>query len=288
MKYRLIKDYKHENKLRKSFNELTQKVFDFTLEEWYQEGFWGEQYCPYSLADGDKIIANVSVNQMDFIMDGVLKKYIQLGTVMTDKEYRNQGLGRYIMDAILQEYQEKVDGIYLFANDSVLDYYPKFGFRKSSEYSYHKIVCNPSGEKIKKLDMNRQEVKNQVLTTLRNMKVNNNLQMDNYGLYAFWMSGAMSEQIYYCESENAYIVADRKGNILNLNQIIADHVVDMNAVISAFGEDTKEVILGFAPFDSKDYQVKEHKEEDCTLFIMGEDLSGIEKHRLRFPVLSHA
>lgn len=35
-------------------------------------------------------------------------------------------------------------------------------------------------------------------------------------------------------------------------------------------------------------QVREFKEEDCTLFIIGEDLKRIEQDKMRFAILSHA
>ena len=53
---------------------------------------------------------------------------------MTDEKYRNRGLIRQIMEEIDKDYSEIVDGIFLFANDEVLDFYPKFGFQKSGEY----------------------------------------------------------------------------------------------------------------------------------------------------------
>lgn len=74
------------------------------VSEWFQNGFWGEKYIPCSLVDGEKVIANVSVNRMDFNLDGIEKHYIQLGTVMTDKAYRGQGLSRYLMEKVIEEY----------------------------------------------------------------------------------------------------------------------------------------------------------------------------------------
>lgn len=87
MQYKYITNYKNNDILRKSFNELTEKTYSFNFVEWFQNGFWDENYIPYSLADGEKIIANVSVNKMDFMLDGAEKRYIQIGTVMTDKAY---------------------------------------------------------------------------------------------------------------------------------------------------------------------------------------------------------
>ncbi len=289
MKYQLVKDYKNNDVLRKSFHELTQKTFAFNLEEWYQQGFWGDRYIPYSLLDGDKVIANVSVNRMDFTVDGEKKHFVQLGTVMTEEDYRHQGLGRHLLETVLKEYRGNADGIYLFGNDSVLDYYPKFGFHKSREYHYRRKVTSAAfSDTLQKLTMDCQENREQLFHTLRHMAVNSRLHMDNYGLYAFYLTGGMRDQIYYSKREEAYAVAEIQGDILHLHQIIAKQAVEPEKIIEAFGPKIREAVLGFAPLDTEGYIREEHKEEDCTLFVMGTELDRIEGRYLRFPVLSHA
>ena len=70
---------------------------------------------------------------MDFQLDGRRRTYLQLGTVMTHPDYRGMGLSRFLMEWILQNWSDRCDGIYLFANDTVLDFYPKFGFLPAAE-----------------------------------------------------------------------------------------------------------------------------------------------------------
>lgn len=76
----------------KSFNELTEKTFCFNFENWYSNGFGWDKFIPHSLIDRDKIIAHMSVSLMDFDLDSTEKHYIQIGTVMTHKDYRGQDL----------------------------------------------------------------------------------------------------------------------------------------------------------------------------------------------------
>lgn len=106
----------------------------------------------------------MSANKFNIIHNGELKKAIQLGTVMTDEHYRKKGLIRKLMDTILKEY-ENYDLIYLFANHSVLDFYPKFGFKKVIEGKYeldtkeiNRLELN--NENIIKLDLENEEQKN--------------------------------------------------------------------------------------------------------------------------------
>lgn len=289
MRYKKVQGYRDNDKLRNSFNELAKKTFGIDFTEWYSNGFWGDKYIPYSLVDGYRVIANVSVNLMSFDMEGVKKNYIQLGTVMTDKAYGGQGLSRQLMEDIIHEYNNKAEGIYLFANDSVLDFYPRFGFVKSSEYQYSKSV--DFGKNIKTaehVDMGDITNRNCLINTAENSVSNDRFTMDNTGLTAFYVTGFMRDTVYYIAEEDTYVIAEVEKESVFIHQIIASHKVDLDNVISSFGSDIKKATLGFPPIEDNGYDVLQLQEEDCTLFTLGKDLEVIEKKKLRFPTLSHA
>ena len=137
----ILHNYRHDRALRQSFNALAEQTFGgLNFENWYQMGYWGENYDPHSIVIDGKVVANVSVNRCDLVIGGQRKKIYQLGTVMTDPEYRNRGLGRAIMEA-LEPMLSQADGVYLFGNDSVVDYYPRFGFRRAAEITCRKRNC---------------------------------------------------------------------------------------------------------------------------------------------------
>lgn len=289
MKYTYITDYKNNDKLRKSFNELSEKTFGINFIEWYANGFWDEKYILHSLVNDEKVIANVFVNLMDFDMEGTKKHYIQLGTIMTDEDYRGQGLSRYLMEKIIEEYKYKVDGIYLFGNDSVVDFYPRFGFVKGTEYQYSKNIDSVSNvKKIEHIDMSDKTNWKSLLDAVKNSVSNDRFTMDNIGILAFYTTGFMSESVYYLAEQDTYVIADVEEENLFIHQIIESHKVDLEKVISSFGSEIKKVTLGFTPNDGNGYNVEELHIEDCTLFILGKDLENIEKKKLMFPTLSHA
>ena len=89
--------YRDNKELRDSFNELAEKVFGLNFEGWYQNGFWKEAYDPYSVIEDGKVVSNISVNRCDMNYKGKIFHLIQLGTVMTDPDYRGKG---YAQDAI--------------------------------------------------------------------------------------------------------------------------------------------------------------------------------------------
>ena len=59
----IIKDYRDHMGLRHSFNELAGRTFGLDFENWYQNGFWGDAYNPYSVVENGRVVANVSVNR---------------------------------------------------------------------------------------------------------------------------------------------------------------------------------------------------------------------------------
>lgn len=290
---------KNNDVLRESYNELTRNTFGFDFVNWYELGHWGEMYIPHAITDGDKVISSISVNLMQFDVGGVKKNYIQLGTVMTDTQYRERGLNRKIMEEVLKEYEGKVDGIYLFANDSVLNYYTKFGFKPSKEYEYY-MQCedkeNIKSYVIEKVDMTHKEQCERLYDVIRNYSddtnnLNENDAMymsDNIGLYQFWLAAEYGKHVYYLPEIGNYVVAELKGDTLYIYQIFGKQQVDINRLTKSFGEKVNEVVLQYTPVNKENFSVREHKEEDCTLFILGEDLQCVERNKMMFPILSHA
>ena len=131
--------YRDSKELRDSFNELADKVFGLNFEGWYQNGFWKDAYDPYSVIEDGKVVSNISVNRCDMNYKGKIVHLIQLGTVMTDPDYRGKGYARLLMERVMEDIKD-ADGIYLYGNDSVVGFYPKFGFAESKEYCFSKDV----------------------------------------------------------------------------------------------------------------------------------------------------
>ena len=289
LKYSYVTDYKNNDRLRHSFNELIEKTFDFNFVEWFDNGFWSEKYIPCSLVDRYKIIANVSVNLMDFNRDGTEKHYMQIGTVMTDEEYRGQGLSRYLMERVIAEYEGKVDGIYLFGGDNVVHFYSKFGFIRGTEYQYSKVVKVANQKmQVEHVNMADKTRRQNFIDAIKNSVSNERFSKDNFGLNAFWATGPLRDLVYYHTDEDAYVIADRKKDDLLIHQMISTHKVDLEKITSSFGSSIKKVTLGFTPNEANGYEVREFHKEDCTFFYLGKDLENIGEKKLIFPTLSHA
>lgn len=54
---------------------------------------------------------------------------------MADTDYWGKGYARILMEKIMQEYEDRTDGMFLYAYDSVLEFYLKFGFYEKRNIS---------------------------------------------------------------------------------------------------------------------------------------------------------
>ena len=287
--YKVIKNYRNDDVLRGSFNELAKNTFGIDFEDWYQNGYWTDNYNPYSIVLDGKVVANVSVNRTDFEWNGEIKHFIQLGTVMTDEDYRNRGLIRKIMEEIDADYEGKVDGVYLFANNEVLNFYPKFGFTTIKQYEYVKEVQNTLDATAEKVDMSSKDHWDRLQELIENSYHQSTFEMvDNSGLNMFYVSKFMQDCVYYCADSDVYVIAEIEDGEMILNMVISKKEVDMNKVIEAFGREISSVVLGFTPKDTTGFTVREMDQDDSTMHVKGIGWQGFEEDALMVPLLAHA
>ena len=281
------KNYRNNEVLRASFNRLAEKTFGLNFENWYRNGFWKDNYIPYSVVIDGEVVSNVSVNACNMNYKGKLVKLIQLGTIMTDDDHRGNGYARVLMEEVLKDYDGKVDGIYLFANDSVLEFYPKFGFKEAKEYQFTKDVtisgeCTAQNVPLRdKIDFDR------TVEILDTKKQNAQLYMvDNPGLYMFYLSQFMTENLFYIEECNSYAIAEVEDDTLILHAIIGAGAVD--EVIRAFGSQVKKVVLCFTPKDTSGLEKSELHEEDTTFFVQGKFFEDSRDDEYMMQAITHA
>lgn len=287
--YKIIKNYRNDKALRDSFNSLAEKTFGLNFENWYQNGFWKDNYVPYSVLADDKIVANVSVNKIPMIWHGRKYNFLQLGTVMTDENYRNQGFIRKLMEEIDKDYAGKADGIFLFANDSVLDFYPKFGFKQMEEFQYVRQLSQIGTNTYRQVLMDNQEAFEKLVSAMQKSTFQNGFTFaDNSDLYMFYVSQFMQESVFYEEELDAWVIAEAEEGELLLHAVFADKQVKLEEIIGAFGGEVQRVTLGFTPADPAGYTCEIRKEEDCTFFAKGEIIRCFKEEKLMIPTLAHA
>lgn len=289
MNYIFTNSMKEDNALRRSYNSLAEKTFGLSFEEFYQNGYWTDKYIPYSLIDDGKVIANASVNILKSFYNGQEKRCIQIGTVMTDSDYRNQGLSRYLIERILSEWKETCDTMYLFANDSVLDFYPKFGFVKAVEYQCSSPIT-PTKGRVRKLDMSLASDRELLKRYYSKSNPYSALAIkDNYELLMFYCTSLMKDCVYFLEDFDAVIIASNKNEILTCYDIFSDGNHAMIEMVSRVAESQiRTVVFGFTPVEHAAFHSRILEEEDTTLFVLKGKDNWFVNHQMMFPVLSHA
>lgn len=295
------KHYYEDEVLRSSFNRLAQETFGIDFEDWYQNGYWKEKYIPYSVVQNGEVVANVSVNLMDMREKGTVRHLIQLGTVMTKKEYRKQGFIRMLMREIEADYDGKVDGMYLFANGSVLDFYPKFGYRRAAEYQYVKPIIKAgtadgetaqqkSGEAaIKQMPMRNKSEWDVLERAIKKSRYRGRFDMvGNTELIMFYVTKYMQDNVFYDERQDAWAIAETEDDELLLHGVFSEREVKLDELIDSFGRELKKAALGFTPADTAGYDCRRFQLEDTFLFVKGDAFADFEEKRFMFPLLSHA
>ena len=289
-KYLYKSKYRDDDSLRKSFNRLANDIFDIDFERWYQEGYWGDGYIPYSLIDNNEIVSNVSASIMEFDFKGKKKLYIQIGTVMTDSRYRHKGLGRYLMERVIDDWKDRCDLIYLFANDNAIKFYPKFNFVETYEYQHSRSCLNISNNSdVRKIDMNYKNDKELFKRIIENTRVFSKFAvLNNKNLIMFYCNSFMQDNIYYIKDYDAIVIAEMSKEIIYILEVFGTKDIDLESIINKIvTKNTRRVVLGFTPLNTVLYDEKVLREEDTTLFIMRGKENPLELYNMMFPVLSH-
>ncbi len=281
------KGYQKEDVLRKSFNDLAVKTFGLNFENWYRNGYWTPKYIPYSVISDNKVIANISVNIMDFKYHKENRRYIQLGTVMTDEEYRKQGFSKMLMEIILKEYAE-YDGVFLYANDSVLDFYPKFGFTPIKEYRYFTDTRCMGERNVKRVPMKSKKDWDYFLCEKNKRTSLGMAALDNDGLMMFYLTQFMQENVFYIEKLDAYVIAEIKEDTLVLFDVFAGGQIAMRNIWEEFGKEIKKVLFSFTPQEVNGLTRFEVPTENNTFFILGNKIKTDMRKIESLPELSHA
>lgn len=279
-----------DEKIRVSFNALAEKTFGLTFEPWYKSGYWPDNYIPYALVLNGAVVANASVSVMDMAYDGAQKRCVQLGTVMTEEALRGQGLSKYLLRMILSEWAPKSDEIFLFANDGVLDFYPKFGFVKADEYQFTFLPAAGRGQSVRKLDLSDEKSLHLLLDKARIGNSFSRLQLRSVdGMLMFYCGAFLKDCVYYCEPLQAVLVAEIQEDGILCYDIFGDVSASLSEVLSSLtGGAAMPVKLGFTPKNTEGLHRSLLVEDDTTLFMLHQKENLFAENSLMFPLLSHA
>jgi len=201
---------------------------------WYEQGCWNEDYVCFCLADGHEIVANVSLSRMELIVEGALSTAWQVGTVGVIPAFRGRGLMNEVMPRMLAS-TESDAFLFLFANENVLEFYPKYGFRPVPEALFG-TTCQitPSGPPLRVLSIERADD----VALLRRLAaatqpVTERFGARDYGETAIWYWANFHRgDFYYAEREQAVVVAEQEGGLLRVCDVFAPQRPELLSLLS--------------------------------------------------------
>ncbi len=251
-----IKDYKSIDIYRKSFNELAIETFGISFENWYQNGFWNQRYLPFSFIEGEKVIANVSVNLLDLIIHGETKSAVQIGTVMTHPEYRKRGLSTALMNKVIEEYENQCDFMYLFANPTVMNFYPRFGFHEIEEHLFSTEISPGHSERVKlrKLNVNQENDLAYIYQfALERMPASRRFGTSNAeGIFMYYCLNVFNDDIYLLEDDEVIVIFQEENYCMDIFDILFKSEISMRDIVAKLiGADTIRINFHFTLDDQE-------------------------------------
>lgn len=280
-------EYFDDKKLFLSFNELAAENFSLDFSIWKNSGCCDGTYIPHSFVHEGRIIANVSVTKTEMMINGKEVNGIQIGTVMTHPLYRGQGLSRKLVESVMKEYSY-AEFIYLFANDSVLEFYPKFGFVSSDEFIY----CNENISSFGILSGNRRLFGGNAedISLLKDKLSKRNFQSKCFGVKGsvsipLWhFLNTYTDAFHYIAPLECVAVYSILNDELQLYDVISESSLKAVDVIPYIVEGgIKKIIYNFMPDDFDSYAVRGSKFVYDKMFYLGRNIKLPDE--LKYPAV---
>lgn len=285
----IVTGYKNDEKLRKSFTDLTRRVFGIDLDRWYENGFWQDDYIPYSAKEDGRIVANVSVNVCNLRWKGRVRHLAQLGTVVCDPGMRGRGYTGELMKRAVSECERSFEGVYLYADEEMTGFYEKYGFRRKYEWQCSKSVNITNTANLEKIPMDQPEERARLVDIIqRRENYGEKVMVNNPGLYMFYLTDRMKDSVWYLPDCDAYAVADVCGSDLRLHAVFSNDKVSLGEVISSFGSNIDHITMTFTPANNTGFiQTRIDEAGEC-LFVRGPIFDNVTNERFMFPLITRA
>lgn len=257
------------------------------FRRWYELGGWDERYRAFAIANDGAIVANASLQQMRIVLDGRELTGWQLGAVGVLPEWRGQGLQRRIMPRLLEAAAAE-DIVFLFANEDVLDFYPRFGFRRVIESVFGAgYTVAPSATRLRRLSLDRADDR-MLLARLaaQSRPVTDLFGARDYGGVLLWYwANFYQDCVHYCAEDDAIVIAEQEGDMLCVCDILTRGPIDLPSYLPRIATSpARRVEFGFTPGqwwpDAK--PLAEYTESP--LFVRG--ALGLPNTPFKFPMLA--
>jgi GNAT superfamily N-acetyltransferase len=274
-----------------AFLEFVPQVFPrISFRRWYQHGGWTERYSACALVEGDRILANASLNRMQIVLRDQPLSGFQLGAVGTLPELRGQGLQRKLIPYLL-EHVGAGDLVFLFANHQVIDFYPRFGFQHVRESLFHADHrANPAGPALRTLDVGSEADRallRRIAATAQ--PVTTSFGARNYGTTVlwYWLNFTRHRKLVHVPEHDALLVIDQSDDLLRIYDILSAQPFELAPYLPRIiAAPIGRLEFGFTPERYWPAAAPRVDYTDSPLFVRGPHALPAEP--FKFPMLAQA
>ena len=260
-------------------NILLRDIFlDFQF--WYDLNLWDENYESYAIVENDKIVSNICIYKTRLVFDKKQYQALSIGAVATRKEFRGKGYSRILMEHIINKYEGVP--MYLSGNNSVVDFYPKFGFIST----YEKLPvykCEINNDKVpQRLRYNDQKVLEYVYNRINYSQKLDCLNTFSINIFHIY-SGYLKNLIYEIPDIDTMIIAKQIDSTLKLIGVFSLKEIRFFDLLKRLPFDNiNRIEFGFMPYwgDIK-YTMQEYETDPLFIKNISCDLGDY-----KFPELS--
>ena len=209
-------------------------VFRGSREEtwtlWRDRGGWTDDYEVFALRDRGRIVSTVGRSRMRLVVNGAVQTGFQLGAVATLESYRRQGLARHLMHQVMGEGDAPM---ILFANQTAVDFYPRFGFtRVPQRRSTTTAVIEPSGRSAAPCDLSNPAERSRLAALCaRAQPIRGRLAARDYYWILLWNLTCGPAIGYWMEDQDALVAATMERDRLVLHDVIAPRPFDLQIAV---------------------------------------------------------
>lgn len=257
---RFVFNNENNKEYQNKFNNLMKEIF-FDFGFWLDLNLWDENYESYAIEDNGQLVSNVCVYKTNIIFRGIKYSALSVGGVATKPEYRKKGLLKTLIEKVIKKYENTP--MYLCANNSVIDFYPKFGFERVYEklpVVDLKLDNEFDGDICRKLQYDDKKVweyiyKRNVFS--KNLDCLNTQSINMFHLY----SGQYNDSIFELAEINTLIIAKKKNDILKIFNVYCKQEVEFNELLKNLPfKGVKRIEFGFMPYwENINYRMEEYK-----------------------------
>ena len=220
-----------------AFFQFVDRVFRGARTEpwtaWRDRGGWTDGYEVFAIVDDGRIVSTIGRSRMHMVIEGQGRAGYQLGAVATLPPYRRQGLARQLMNWVIGELTEPDQPIILFANASVLDFYPRFGFKRIPQRrSFTRAALQPSGAQAPRCDLSDASDRSRLATLCAaTPPTRGHLTARDYYWLALWNLSCGSAAVSWIPEFKAAIATTVEDERLVVHDVFAAQPFDLRLVV---------------------------------------------------------